>query len=186
MLTIGSRVPNVVLKTLSKDGIRDVALEKLLEGRKVVLTSALGAFTPTCQNHLPNYIGNHDNFKHKGVDEIVCVAVNDAFVLHAWGNSLGNTPRDGGAPPVTLLSDGNAEFAKATGLLMNAVGPGFGQRIKRFSALVEDGVIKLLNVDPSIRQKDTSAEHLLEQLSEYEQAKQQCTAQPYVAQARHA
>ena len=125
----------------------------------MVVFSVPGAFTPTCSaKHLPGFVNNADAIKKKGVDEIICVAVNDAFVMDAWGKAQ-NT-----AGKVTMLADGNAEFAKAIGLDFDASGPGLGVRSQRFSMLVEDGVVKKLNVEKPGAFEVSSAEAMIAQL----------------------
>jgi peroxiredoxin len=118
-----------------------------------------GAFTPTCSaRHLPGYIDNAEALRAKGVDEIVCTAVNDAFVMSAWGKSAGSEGK------VTMLADGNGDFVKALGLEMDGSAVGLGQRGQRFSMLVEDGVVKQLNVEAPREFNVSSADHLLSQL----------------------
>ena len=114
----------------------------MVAGKKVVLFAVPGAYTPTChKTHLPGYLANADSIKGKGVDEIVCLSVNDPFVMSAWGNDL----NAGGK--VTMLPDGNGALTKALGLEMDGSGAGLGTRSKRFSMTIEDGVVKSLEVE---------------------------------------
>src|SRR5262249_7205998 len=124
----------------------------------IALFSVPGAFTPTCSaKHLPGYVDNAKALKDKGIDEIACTAVNDAFVMGAWGKASGSSD-------VTMLADGNGEFAKAVGLTMDGSGVGLGQRGQRFSMVVNDGVVEQLNIEGPGEFKVSSAEHMLEQL----------------------
>ena len=138
----GDRIPSVNFKELTSDGIRDVSSDELFAGKKTVLFAVPGAFTPLCSaQHLPGFIDHADAILAKGVDQIVCVAVNDPFVMDCWGKDRGAGDK------VRLLSDGNAEFARAAGLDLDASGAGLGTRCKRFAAIVEDGTVGLINVD---------------------------------------
>lgn len=138
----GARIPSVTLKQFGDGGFADVSTDDLLAGRKVVLFGVPGAYTPACSGqHLPGYIAKADAFKAKGVDAIVCVAVNDPFVMKKWGEDLGATGK------VTLLPDGNGELTKAMGLGFDGSGFGLGTRCMRFAAIVEDGVVKKLAVE---------------------------------------
>ena len=141
-INAGDRVPSVNLKELTSEGIQDVATDELLGGKKTVIFAVPGAFTPLCSSqHLPGFIDHADAILAKGVDQIVCVAVNDPFVMDCWGKDRGAGDK------VRLLSDGNAELAQALGLEMDASGAGLGTRCKRFAAIVEDSVVRLINVD---------------------------------------
>ncbi len=142
MIKIGDRIPSVSLKRLTPSGIEDVLLKDKIKGKKVILFAVPGAFTPTCSNiHLPSFLKQANALKEKGIDEIICVAVNDPYVLDVWGKV---THAHG---KVTLLSDGNGEFTKEMGLLLDAKGHGLGLRSQRYVALIEDGVIKSLQVE---------------------------------------
>ena len=143
-IAVGDKLPEATFKVRTPEGLKDVTTAELTQGKKVVLFAVPGAFTPTCHaKHLPSYIEHFDALKAKGVDTVACVAVNDAFVLDAWGKS-GNP--DG---KITLLSDGNATFTKAVGLDFDGSGFGLGTRSKRYSMLVEDGVVKALHLEES-------------------------------------
>ncbi|MFW6051403.1 MAG: peroxiredoxin [Myxococcota bacterium] len=141
-IKVGDKVPSVTLKRLGDGGMEDVRTDDLFGGKKVVLFSVPGAFTPTCSNtHLPGFVAKADELKAKGVDEIVCLAVNDPFVMKAWGDAHGAQGK------VTMLPDGNGELTRKLGLEMDGSGAGLGTRGKRFSMLVEDGVVKSLDVE---------------------------------------
>lgn len=156
----GERLPlHLKLKEMTDSGPRDVALEEVFKGKKVVLFAVPGAFTPTCSaKHLPGFIEKADDIKRKGVDEIVCVAVNDAFVMGAWGKA------SGAAGKVRLLADGNAEFTKAIGLELDASGFGMGVRSQRYAMIVNDGVVEELLIEPGPGLSVSSAESVLAKL----------------------
>nr|WP_047170114.1 peroxiredoxin [Sphingomonas sp. Y57] len=158
-IAVGERVPDTGFMTMTSEGPKPVASADLFAGRKVALFSVPGAFTPTCSaKHLPGYVEKADEIRARGVDEIVCTAVNDAFVMGAWGVSAGAEGK------VSMLADGNGDFVRALGLEMDARGAGMGVRGQRFSMLVEDGVVTRLNVEEAREYKVSSAEHLLGQL----------------------
>ncbi|MEX6506296.1 peroxiredoxin [Jiella sp. M17.18] len=159
-ISVGEKIPNATLKTKTEDGPKDLSTGDIFSGKKVVLFGVPGAFTPTCSmNHLPGFITHNDEIRAKGVDTIAVVAVNDVFVMNAWEKASG---ADG---KILFLSDGNGEFARALGLDIDLSVAGLGVRSKRFSMIVEDGVVKALNVEESPGQADkSSAEALLEQL----------------------
>lgn len=149
----GDRIPNVKVKATD---MSDVQTESLFKGRKVVLFAVPGAFTPTCSaKHLPGFIEKADEIRKKGVDEIICMSVNDAFVMKAWGEERGAGDK------VRLIADGNGDFAKALGLDFDGSGIGFGVRSQRFAAIVEDGVVKKLAVDAGGKFEVSSAEAIL-------------------------
>jgi peroxiredoxin len=157
-ISVGDRLPDVTLTKAGESGPEKVQSSEYFKGKTVALFSVPGAFTPTCSaRHLPGYVEKADDLKAKGVDEIVATAVNDAFVMGAWkaANSADN---------VTMLADGNGEFAEAVGLTMDGTGFGLGKRGQRYSMLVEDGVVKQLNVEQPGDFSVSSAEHLLGQL----------------------
>jgi len=158
-ISTGDRLPSASFKKMTAEGPVDVSGEELFGGRTVALFSVPGAFTPTCSaRHLPGFIDKADDIRAKGVDEIVCTAVNDAFVMGAWGKAAG---ADG---KVTMLGDGNGDFVRALGLELDGRGAGLGMRGQRFSMLVKDGVVTLLNVEAPREYNVSSAEHLLGQL----------------------
>lgn len=155
----GDRLPQTTFRKMGENGPEAVDSAEFFKGRRVALFSVPGAFTPTCSaRHLPGYVDNAEALKAKGIDEIACTAVNDAFVMGAWGKATG---ADG---KVTLLGDGNGEFANAVGLTMDGSGFGLGQRGQRFSMVVNDGVVEQLNVEAPGEFKVSSAEHMLGQL----------------------
>ena len=158
-ISVGDRVPSVTLTKVTADGPDQVSSDDYFAGRKVALFSVPGAFTPTCSaKHLPGYVENAEAIKAKGVDEIACTAVNDAFVMKAWGKDAGSDST------VTMLADGNGEFAQAVGLTMDGSKFGLGQRGQRFSMLVNDGVIEQLNIEAPGEFKVSSAEYLLSEI----------------------
>jgi len=154
----GDRIPDVTLVKATEDGPEKVQSGEYFAGKKVALFSVPGAYTPTCSaKHLPGFVEKAAELKAKGVDEIAATAVNDAFVLGAWNKT-------NGSPDITMLADGNGEFAEALGLTMDGSGFGMGKRGQRFSMLVDDGVVTELNVEAPGDFKVSSAEHLLSQL----------------------
>ena len=158
-IKVGDKLPEVTLIKATENGPDAVDSTSFFAGRKVALFSVPGAFTPTCSaKHLPGYIDKLDELKAKGVDEVACTAVNDAFVLGAWSKT-----NDAGGK-VTMLADGNGDFAKAVDLTMDGSKFGLGLRGQRYSMLVEDGVVTQLNVEAPGEFRVSSAEHLLEQL----------------------
>ena len=143
-IAVGDKLPEATFKVRTPDGLKDVTTQELTAGKKVVLFAVPGAFTPTCHaKHVPSYLENLDALRAKGVDAVACVAVNDAFVLDAWGTAVGSDGK------LMLLSDGNATFTKAVGLDFDGSGFGLGARSKRYSMLVENGVVKALNIEES-------------------------------------
>jgi len=158
-IKVGDKVPSAKFKYLGKDGMAEMTTDELFKGKKVVLFAVPGAFTPTCSaKHLPGFLQHAEEFKKKGVDTIACVSVNDAFVMDSWGK---NQQVEG---KVLMLADGNADFAKAVGLEMDATGFGMGLRSKRYAMVVEDGTIKALNVEKPGAFEVSSAEYVLKQL----------------------
>ncbi|MCF8470384.1 MAG: peroxiredoxin [Parvibaculum sp.] len=159
-IKVGDRIPQATLMKLTDKGPAPVKTSEFFGGRKVVVFALPGAFTPTCSNqHLPGFIKNAGGIKAKGVDEIVCLSVNDAFVMGAWGK------QQGAGDNVTMLGDGNGDFTKALGLDFDGSGFGMGTRSQRYSMLVDDGVVKSLNKEPNPGEaKVSGAETILEQL----------------------
>jgi len=156
-IQIGDRIPEVVLKRI-RDGVENVDTYTLFEGRKVVLFAVPGAFTPTCsEKHLPGFIKRFDDFRSRGID-VVCMAVNDAFVMQAWGRTL-DAPEG-----LQLVSDGNAELTRALGLEMDATGYGMGIRARRFALYAENGVVRQLFIEAPGEYKVSSADYVLEHL----------------------
>jgi len=158
-IQVGDKIPSATLMTMTADGPGPVSTDDYFAGRKIVIFSVPGAFTPTCSaKHLPGFVEKADAFTGKGVDEIACFAVNDVFVMHAWGES------SAAAGKVTMLADGNGDFTKAMGLEMDASGFGMGLRSQRFSMIVDNGTVTELNVEEPGAFQLSSAEHALSQL----------------------
>ena len=158
-IAVGDPIPNVKVMTAGEAGPEQAETNDLLGNGKVALFSVPGAFTPTCSaKHLPGYVEQAEAFKSKGVDKIVCMSVNDAFVMGAWAKDQ----NAGGK--VEMLADGNGDFARALGLTMDGKGFGMGERSQRFSAILEGGVVKQLNVEEPGAFEVSSAEHMLKQL----------------------
>jgi len=155
----GDKLPTTTLTRMTENGPEATDTDSFFAGRRVALFSVPGAFTPTCSaKHLPGFVEKADQIKAKGIDEIACTAVNDAFVMGAWAKSGG---ADG---KVTMLADGNGDFARAVGLTMDGSKFGLGQRGQRFSMIVNDGVVEQLNVEAPGEFNVSSADHLLAQL----------------------
>ncbi|MEN8721347.1 MAG: peroxiredoxin [Alphaproteobacteria bacterium] len=141
-IKVGDKLPEATLMEMTDKGPAPVPSADFFAGKKVVLFALPGAFTPTCSNqHLPGFVKNADALKAKGVDEIACLSVNDAFVMGAWGNE------QNAGDAVRMLADGNADFTKAVGLEMDGSSFGMGTRSLRYSMLVDDGVLKTLNIE---------------------------------------
>lgn len=157
-IKVGDRVPSVTLRYLSPEGMQSVSSEDFFKGKKVALFAVPGAYTRTCsQRHLPSYVTNAAALKAKGVDTIACISVNDAFVMGAWG-------KEHGAGDLVMLGDGSGDFAEAIGLTVDRISAGMGIRSQRYSMLVDDGVVKQLNVEPSGEYGVSSGEAMLEKL----------------------
>src|SRR5207302_11399811 len=155
----GERLPAGTLKTMTKDGPKDVPAQELFKGKKVVLFSVPGAFTPTCDaKHLPGFVQLADQIRAKGVDTIACMAVNDVFVMNAWGKASGVGDR------IVMLADGNGDYARALGLELDAKGFGMGTRGQRFALIVRDGLATHVNVEAPGQFKVSAAEYVLGQL----------------------
>ena len=158
-IQVGDRIPSMTLVRATAEGPQPVEADEYFGGRKVALFSVPGAFTPTCSaRHLPSFVDKAGELKSKGVDEIACTAVNDAFVLSAWAKSADAEDK------VTMLADGNGQFADALGLSADMGKYGMGKRGLRWSAVVEDGVVTQLNVEEPGGYGVSGAEHMLGQL----------------------
>lgn len=158
-IKVGDKLPDVTFMEMTADGPQPFSTQDVFGGKKIALFAVPGAFTPTCSaKHLPGYIEKAEDLKGKGVDEIVCTSVNDAFVMGAWGKDAGADPK------VRMLADGNGAFAKAIGLEMDGSGFGLGQRSQRYSMIVDDGVVTELNVEQGGEFKVSSADYMLDQL----------------------
>ena len=154
----GEKLPETTLTKMTENGPEQVTSTDFFAGRKVALFSVPGAFTPTCSaKHLPGYVEKAADLKAKGIDEIACTAVNDAFVMGAWG-------KQSGSADVTMLADGNADLVEALGLTMDGKAFGMGKRGQRFSMVVNDGVVEQLFVEAPGEFRVSSADHMLENL----------------------
>ena len=157
-IQVGDSIPEATLNTL-RDGVQAVDTKELFGGRKVVLFAVPGAFTPTCSaKHLPGFVAHLDDFRQRGID-VLCLSVNDAFVMDAWAKSQ-DVPAG-----VHMLADGNGAFTQALGLELDATAFGMGLRAKRFALYAEDGVVKQLHVEAPGEFKVSSAEYVLEHLA---------------------
>ena len=155
----GERMPAGTLKRMTKEGPKDLSSDELFKGKVVVLFSVPGAFTPTCDaKHLPGFVQLADQIRAKGVDTIACMAVNDVFVMSAWGKASGVGDR------ILMLADGNGEYARALGLELDAKGYGMGTRGQRFAIIARDGVATHVNVEAPGQFKVSAAEYVLGQL----------------------
>ena len=154
-IKIGDKIPTCTLKTMGEKGPVDITTKDIFSGKKVLLFAVPGAFTPGCSlTHLPGYVVNADKIKAKGVDTIACMAVNDAFVMGAWGKAQT-------ADELLMLADGNGEFTAALGLELDGKGFGLGTRSQRFAMLVDNGTVKQLNVEPGPGVDVSSAEKMM-------------------------
>jgi len=157
-IKVGDKLPDVKLTTMGEKGPTPVQSGELFKGR-VALFALPGAFTPTCSaKHLPGFVQHVSEFKKKGVDRIVCLSVNDAFVMGAWGKAQNTVGK------VIMVADGNGDFTKAIGLELDARGAGMGTRSQRYSMVVQDGVVKALNVEKPGAFEVSNAETMLKQL----------------------
>jgi len=154
----GDKIPKATFKIMTADGPKDLTTDEVFAGKKVVFFAVPGAFTPGCSmTHLPGYVVNADKIKAKGVDTIACMAVNDAFVMGAWG-------KDQNAEEILMLADGNGEFTKAIGMEMDGSGFGLGIRCKRFAMIVDDGTVTHLAIEPPGGIVVSAAEAIMEKL----------------------
>ena len=155
-IAVGEKIPSAKLKTMTAEGPKDISTDDIFNGKKVVLFAVPGAFTPTCSaKHLPGFVEKAAEIKGKGVDTIACLAVNDAFVMGAWGKAQNTGDK------VLMLADGAAAFTKQLGLDLDLSGPGMGVRSKRYAMLVDNGVVKALNVEAPGAFEVSSAEAML-------------------------
>jgi glutaredoxin/glutathione-dependent peroxiredoxin len=159
-IKVGDRLPNATFTVMTADGPKPKATDEIFKGKKVVLFAVPGAFTPTChKNHLPGFLQNADAIKAKGINSIAVTGVNDVFVMDAWKKATGADNK------IEFLADGSGDFAKALGLTADLVARGLGVRSQRYSMVVEDGVVKTLNVEDQPGKADISgADNLLKQL----------------------
>jgi peroxiredoxin len=158
-IKVGDKIPSATLMQMKGGTPQPLKTDDLFSGKKVVVFALPGAFTPTCSaKHLPGFVSKADDIKGKGVDAIACVSVNDAFVMGAWGE------QQGAGDKVMMLADGNGDFTRALGLEMDASKFGMGKRSQRFSMLVDNGVVKELNVEEPGAFSVSSAEHIIQQI----------------------
>ena len=158
-INVGDKIPHATFMTKTADGPAPVDSDTVFKGRRVAVFAVPGAFTPTCSaKHLPGFVQQADALKAKGIDQIVCISVNDVFVMGAWGEAQGVGDK------VLLLADGNGDFTKKLGLEMDASKFGMGVRSKRYSMVVNDGVVESLNLEEGGEFKASSAEYMLETL----------------------
>jgi glutaredoxin/glutathione-dependent peroxiredoxin len=159
MIKVGDRIPSANLREIKESGPQEITAEAFFKGRKVALFAVPGAFTGTCSTkHLPSFANNADALKAKGVDTIACIAVNDASVMKSWGEQSDTVGK------VTMLSDGNGDFARALGVEADMSKFGMGKRSRRYSMLVEDGVVKQFNLEEPGAFGVSSGDHMLSQL----------------------
>lgn len=158
MISAGDKLPEATFTVMTADGPKPKTTDEIFKGKKVVLFAVPGAFTPTCHaSHLPGFVEKSAEIKGKGVDSIACVAVNDVFVMDAWGKASN-------VGDIEMLADGGAKFANAIGLTMDLTERGLGVRSKRYSMLVDDGVVKTLNVEEGPGIAASGADNMLTQL----------------------
>ena len=158
-IQVGDRLPDVPLAVATPEGPQPTTSGEYFKGKKIALFAVPGAFTPTCSaRHLPSYVEKAQELKGRGIDEIACISVNDPFVMGAWGQ------RDG-SEDITMIADGNGDFAEATGLVMDGSKYGMGKRSQRYSMIVDDGVVEQLNVEAPGEYRASSAEYMLDQLA---------------------
>ena len=158
-ISVGDKIPDVRLMTVTDEGLRPVQSTDVLGSGRVVLVGVPGAFTPTCNDyHLPGFVLRADELKAKGVDTIACVAVNDAWVMGAWGRALGTEGK------VVMLADGNGDFTAGMGLTFDLSAVGFGLRSRRYAAILDDGVVTELAVEEGRAVEVSSVESVLAKL----------------------
>jgi peroxiredoxin len=158
-IKVGDKLPSIKVRQMTAEGPKEVSTDDLFGGKKAVLFAVPGAFTPTCSaRHVPGFVQHFDDFASKGIDVIACIAVNDAFVMGAWGKDQKAEGK------VVMLADGNGEFTKAIDLGMDASGFGLGFRSQRYAMVLEDGVVKVLNVEKPGTFEVSKAETILEAL----------------------
>ena len=158
-IKVGDKIPSVTLQHMTADGVAGITTDEIFGGKRVALFALPGAFTPTCSaQHLPGFVANAGAIKAKGVDTIACLSVNDAFVMNAWGAD------QGAGGKVLMLADGSAKLATALGVELDLGERGMGVRSRRYSMIVEDGVVKTLNLEETGAYEVSDAETLLGQL----------------------
>jgi glutaredoxin/glutathione-dependent peroxiredoxin len=158
-IKVGDKIPSAKLQHKTKDGVQTITTDDLFKGKKVVVFALPGAFTPTCSaKHLPGFVNHHKELKEKGVDTVACLSVNDAFVMSAWGKDQNVGDK------VMMLADGNGDFTKAVGLTMDGTGYGMGLRSQRYAMVVDNGVVKKLQVEAPGAFEVSSAEAVLKNI----------------------
>ena len=158
-IKVGDKIPSAKLQHKTKDGVQTITTDEFFKGKKVVVFALPGAFTPTCSaKHLPGFVNHYKELKAKGVDTVACLSVNDAFVMSAWGKDQHVEDK------VMMLADGNADFTKAVGLTMDGTGYGMGLRSQRYAMIVDNGVVKKLNIEAPGAFEVSSAESVLKAL----------------------
>ena len=158
-IKVGDKIPSVTLQHMTADGIADISTDEIFGGKRVALFALPGAFTPTCSaKHLPGFVANAGAIKAKGVDTIACVSVNDAFVMNAWGEN------QGAGEEVLMLADGSAKLATVLGVELDLADRGMGVRSRRYSMIVDDGVVTTFNLEASGAYEVSDAETLLGKL----------------------
>lgn len=159
MIKIGDKVPSATIRVVKEGGVQEVTTDEFFKGKRVALFAVPGAFTSTCSvKHLPSFVNNAEALKKKGIDAVACIAVNDAAVMRAWGEN-GHA-----AGKVTMLADGNGDFARALGVEADMTKAGMGKRSRRYSMLVENGVVKQFNLEEPGAFGVSSGDHLLTQI----------------------
>ena len=158
-VSVGDQVPNVNFTIMTDEGPKPLGYSELFKGKRVALFAVPGAFTPTCsQQHLPGFVNKAEELTDKGIDTVACMSVNDVFVMDAWGKSQNANEK------VLMLADGNGEFTAALGLQLDASGFGMGSRSQRFSLVINDGQVEILNVEDGGEFRVSSCEFMLDQL----------------------
>jgi len=158
-IKVGEKIPSLTLQHKTDDGVTDISTEEIFVGKKVVLFALPGAFTPTCSAaHLPGYVDRADEFKEKGIDSIVCLSVNDAHVMKAWGENHNVEDR------VLMIADGSAHFTRAVGLEVDLSTRGMGLRSQRYAIVVNDCIVELLNLEAPTKFEVSDAETILSSL----------------------
>jgi len=158
-IKVGDKIPSAKLQHKTKDGVQTITTDELFKGKKVVVFALPGAFTPTCSaKHLPGFVNHFNELKGKGVDTVACLSVNDAFVMSAWGKDQNVGDK------IMMLADGNGDFTKAVGLTMDGTGYGMGLRSQRYAMVVDNGVVKKLQVEAPGAFEVSSAEAVLKAL----------------------
>ena len=158
-IQVGEKIPSLTLQHKTDEGVLDISTDEIFSGKRVVLFALPGAFTPTCSAaHLPGYVVKADKLKEKGVDRIVCLSVNDAHVMKAWGDQQNVEER------IMMIADGNCHFTHAVGLELDRREAGMGIRSQRYAMIVNDGVVELLNVEAPMKFEVSDADTILNSL----------------------